>query len=196
MNRQSAHYAALLHVATRSEWRVWLESHFQTEREVWLVSPKIASGKVRIPYNDTVEEALCFGWIDSTNKSLDEHYSMQRFTPRRPGSNYSQANIERLRWMDAQGLIHPSLVKTVHDLLSREYRFPPGILEAILQDKQAWKNYQSFPPCYRRIRIAYIDGARNRPGEYVKRLNHFIAQTRENKLLPGYGGIDKYYFME
>lgn len=186
----------ILNASTRAEWREWLSLHFNTEKEVWLVSPKITSGKVRIPYNDTVEEALCFGWIDSTNKSLDRDHSMQRFTPRRPGSHYSQANIERLRRLLANGLVHPTITETVIGILNKEYRFPEDILAAIRRDDLAWTHYQALPGAYRRIRIAYIDGARKRPDEFNKRLNHFIATTRLNKLLPGFGGIDKYYFME
>ena len=186
----------LLFVSTRAEWRDWLERHFETDREVWLVSPKIISGKTRIPYNDLVEEALCFGWIDSINKSLDAEHSMQRFSPRRPGSSYSQANIERLRWLAEHDLVHPSMEAAVKDLLGREYVFPADIIGVIRQDEQAWKHFQAFPGAYRRIRIAYIDGARDRPAEFAKRLNHFITQTREKKMLAGYGGIEKYYPME
>jgi uncharacterized protein YdeI (YjbR/CyaY-like superfamily) len=70
--------------------------------------------------------------------------------------------------------------------------FPPDILTAIKSDKAAWKNYQKFSPSYKRIRIAYIDAARKRPGEFEKRLANFIKKTKENKKI-GFGGIEKYY---
>ena len=72
-----------LYVSERTVWRAWLEKHFDTEVEIWLIYPKKDAGKPRILYNDAVEEALCFGWIDSIVKSLDEESSVQRFSPRK-----------------------------------------------------------------------------------------------------------------
>lgn len=83
-----------LYIKNRKEWRRWLEKNFQTAREIWLVFPHKSSGRQRIPYNDAVEEALCFGWIDSIVKKHDDESSMQRFTPRNPRSGYSQPNRE------------------------------------------------------------------------------------------------------
>ena len=86
-----------LHVQDRYQWREWLMKNHDKETEIWLVLPKKSSGKQRIPYAETVEEALCFGWIDSTVKKLDENHNVQRFTPRRKGSGYSQPNKESAR---------------------------------------------------------------------------------------------------
>ncbi len=86
-----------LHVTNRRDWRKWLREHYKTEKEIWLVYYKKETGKPRILYNDAVEEALCFGWIDSTAKSLDEKRTAQRFSPRKSKSPYSPANKERLR---------------------------------------------------------------------------------------------------
>ena len=69
-----------LYVTNRKNWRAWLEKNFESEAEIWLVYPKKSSGKERILYNDAVEEALCFGWIDSIVKSMDEDHSVQRFS--------------------------------------------------------------------------------------------------------------------
>ena len=77
----------------RQEWRTWLADHFDKESEIWFVFPLNNSGKPALSYNDAVEEALCFGWIDSTVKKLDDHHKIQRFTPRNPKSSFSQANI-------------------------------------------------------------------------------------------------------
>ena len=181
-----------LYVTDPKEWRAWLQAHYQTESGIWLVYYKKATGKPRIEYNDAVEQALCFGWIDSTMKSLDEERSAQRFSPRKPKSGYSQQNIERLRHLVAQGLVVEEVLATLGDILEREFVFPPDILDAIKADKQAWENYQNFSEPYKRIRIAYIEGARKRPEEFQKRLNYFIQTARENKLI-GFGGIEKYY---
>ena len=181
-----------LYLADRKEWRDWLENNFKKEKEIWLVFPKKKSGRPRIPYNDAVEEALCFGWIDSTIKSLDENSTAQRFSPRNPKSTYSQSNIERLRWLSRNKMLYPTVQDAVRDVLKKEFVFPSDILETIKRDHGAWKNFQLFSDAYKRIRIAYIDSARGRPEEFRKRLANFIKKTKENKQL-GFGGIEKYY---
>jgi len=182
-----------LYVTTRKEWRDWLNDNFDKATEIWLVYPKKSAGKIRIPYNDAVEEALCFGWIDSTVKALDNNNTIQRFTPRNPKSDYSQANKERLKWLLDKNMIHPSLEKIVRQTINQKFLFPSDIIEAIRNDRIAWRNYQLFSDSYKRIRIAYIESARNRPDEFKKRLSSFIDKTRKNKLIKGYGGIEKYY---
>jgi uncharacterized protein YdeI (YjbR/CyaY-like superfamily) len=162
------------------------------QKRIWLVYPKKASGKPGISYNDSVEEALCFGWIDSTIKTLDKDHVMRRFTPRNPKSPYSQANKERLRWLLRKQLLHPSIKEIATQILQERFVFPNDILEAIKADEVAWKNYQTFSSSYKRIRIAYIDAARKRPKEFQKRLANFIRKTKANKQI-GYGGIEKFY---
>lgn len=177
----------------RSEWRAFLAEHFETAEEIWLVFPTKASGEEGISYNDAVEEALCFGWIDSVNKRLDETHCIRRFTPRKKGSTYSQPNIERLLWMDERGLIHPKVREGVLPIIQAPFVFPKDIIDALRQDKVVWENYQRFSEPYKRIRVAYVEAARKRPEEFRKRLDNFIEKTRRNKLIAGYGGIEKYY---
>ncbi|MEJ2306332.1 MAG: YdeI/OmpD-associated family protein [candidate division WOR-3 bacterium] len=181
-----------LYVTERKEWRKWLEQNYNREKEIWLIYPHKSSGKPRILYNDAVEEALCFGWIDSTVRKFDKESSMQRFSPRNPKSTYSQANKERLRWLLKKDMIHPSLKESVKKILQEKFVFPPDIIKAIKKDKKAWENYQKFSESYKRIRVAYIEGARKRPEEFNKRLSNFINKTRNNKLI-GFGGIEKHY---
>ena len=181
-----------LYFTNRKDWRSWLEKNFEKEKEIWLVYPKKSSGKPRISYNDAVEEALCFGWIDSTVKAFDEENSIQRFSPRRHKSRFSQPNRERLKWLDKRHLLHPSVKEIVKSVLTEKFVFPPDIIRVIKNDPSTWKNYQKFSPAYRRIRIAYIDAARNRPEEFKKRLANFIKKTKENKHI-GFGGIEKYF---
>lgn len=183
----------MLYITTRDAWRKWLEDNFETAPEVWLVFPKKASGKKSILYNDAVEEALCFGWIDSIRKTLDREHTIQRFSPRNPESTFSQPNKERLKWLAGHNMIHPAILSRVQLVLEEKFHFPPDIINEIRQDKEAWENYQHFSESYKRIRIAYIDSAKKRPEEFRKRLSNFIGKTRENKLIPGYGGIEKYY---
>jgi uncharacterized protein YdeI (YjbR/CyaY-like superfamily) len=181
-----------LYITNRKDWRAWLEKNFDKGEEIWLVYPKKSSGKPRISYNDAVEEALCFGWIDSREKTLDDNCYAQRFSPRDPKSTFSQANKERLKWLLQRHMIHPSILNVVRETLTEKFIFPPDILTAIKNDRAAWKNYQNFSPSYKRIRVAYIDGARKRPAEFEKRLANFIKKTRENKKI-GFGGIEKHY---
>ena len=177
----------------REEWRKWLEHNFMEKDEVWLVFPKKHSGRLSITYNDAVEEALCFGWIDSTVKTLDNERKIQRFTPRNSKRKYSQPNMERLKWLLDNGMIHPDLIEHAKSITAKNFKFPSDIINAIKKDSIAWNNYMKFPDGYKRIRVAYIEGARRRPEEFNKRLQNFIAKTKKGKLISGYGGIDKYY---
>ncbi len=178
---------------TRSEWRNWLESNFDKREEVWLIYPKKSTGKPRIEYNTAVEEALCFGWIDSIIRSFDADHTMQRFTPRRKKSSFSQPNIERLKWLFDQKKIHVSVQESTIEIINQKFVFPSDILKEIKKNSEAWKNYQHFSEPYKRIRIAYIESARKRPEEFNKRISNFIAKTADNKMIKGFGGIDKYY---
>ncbi len=100
-----------LYVKTRDEWRQWLMTHYKTESEIWLVYYKKASGKPSIPYNEAVEEALCFGWIDSQEKGIDSEKYAGRFTPRNPKTPYSESNKIRLRKLLAEGKVSPEVEK-------------------------------------------------------------------------------------
>ena len=177
----------------RREWRDWLAAHFESKREIWFVFPTKDAGEAGVSYNDAVEEALCFGWIDGQAATLDATHQLRRFTPRRKGSSYSRPNIERLIRMDEQGLIHPKVRPGVEEILRAPFLFPEDILDALREDETTWRNYCAFPEPYKRIRVAYIDAARGRPAEFAKRLASFLKKTKENKLIAGYGGIDAYY---
>jgi len=190
--KRSLDEARLLYVTNRRGWRDWLKKHYKLEKEVWLVYYKKHTGKPRIPYNDAVEEALCFGWIDSTVRRIDEDRFAQRFSLRNPKTPYSQANKERLKGLIKEGKVVYEVLSTLGDLVGEQFEIPPDILDAIKANKEAWKNFQGFSQPYIRIRIAFIDAARNRPQEFKKRLRYFIEMTGKNKQF-GFGGIEKYY---
>jgi uncharacterized protein YdeI (YjbR/CyaY-like superfamily) len=181
-----------VYFADREAWRGWLAENYLHEKEVWLIFPKKASGKPRILYNDAVEEALCFGWIDSTAKRIDDNSYAQRFSPRNPKTPYSEANKQRLRKLVREGKVIPSIEASVKGILKEQFVLPADILEAIKSDKKAWANFQKYSLEYKRIRIGYIEGARKRPDEFKKRLNNFIKMTAKNKQF-GFGGIEKHY---
>ena len=182
----------LLYLTERSEWRAWLKGNYKTRDDIWLVFAKKHTGKPRISYNDAVEEALCFGWIDSTVRTIDQDSFAQRFSVRKSTSNYSQPNKERLKAMVREGKVMEDVLVSLPDLSDEDFQIPPDILEAIQSNSQAWENFQVFSPSYIRIRIAYIDSARARPDEFQKRLAHFIKKSEQNKQF-GHGGIEKYY---
>jgi uncharacterized protein YdeI (YjbR/CyaY-like superfamily) len=180
-----------LYVTNRDDWRNWLAKHYRKETEIWLVYYRVQSGKPSIPYNQAVEEALCFGWIDSIIKNIDQERYAQRFTPRKPHSGISQTNKERLKRLISQGKVIPEVLANLKDAGLEDFEYPQDIMDAIQDNEQAWANFQQYSGSYQRIRIAYIDGARDRPGEFEKRLQHLIKMTKQDKQF-GHG-IEDYY---
>lgn len=179
------------YAANRQEWRQWLKENYQTADEIWLEYYKKHTGVPSILYNQAVEEALCFGWIDSIRKSIDQDRFAQRFTPRNPESGFSQTNKERLKRLIEQDKVMPDVLDSFSDVDPEAYEFPPDIMAVLQANKQAWENFQRYSAPYQRIRIAYIDWARVRPEEFEKRLNHFIQKTEQDKQF-GYG-IEEFY---
>lgn len=190
-----AYYSSenIFYTSKREEWRAWLLKNYRTQKDVWFVFPMKESGEESLSYNDAVEEALCFGWIDSTIKHIDRTHRAQHFTPRKKGSAYSRPNIERLIWLEERNLLMPEIRDEVLEVIRAPYIFPVDIIDAIKGDLRAWENYQHLGDDYKRIRIAYIDASRKRPEEFKKRLENFIAKTHDGKLIKGFGGIEKYY---
>ena len=175
----------------RAAWRGWLEQHYRTEPDIWLVTYRKAAGRPSVGYNDAVEEALCFGWIDSTRKSLDDERLAQRFTPRRPGSPYSQPNRERLRRMLERGAVAEDVLPEAHTVVEAPFIAPADILDALQSDPVGWTHFQRYSDAYRRIRIAYVESTRDRPDEFRKRLDNLIRKNAANHQF-GYG-IETYY---
>lgn len=181
----------MLHVTSRTRWRAWLKKNYRREKEIWLVYYRKGTGKTRILYSDAVEEALCFGWIDSTGKKMDEELFAQRFSPRRPGSGYSQTNKERLARLIAAGKVAKDVLAGLGDIDPEKYVFPADIMKALRANRQAHKKFKQFSAPYRRIRVAYIDHARRQPAEFRKRLANFLKLTAQGKQF-GYG-IESFY---
>jgi uncharacterized protein YdeI (YjbR/CyaY-like superfamily) len=170
----------LLDVPGAKAWRRWLKAHHASEPEIWLVYHSKASGVPSIPYNDAVDEALCFGWIDSTVKKVDAASRAQRFTPRRPGSPISPMNRERVLRQRAAGRMTQARLDAIGDL-DTQFELPPDIEAALKADDETWRNYQSQPESYQRIRVGFIEGARNRPEMFQRRLNYYLKMTKTDK---------------
>jgi uncharacterized protein YdeI (YjbR/CyaY-like superfamily) len=165
----------------RREWRAWLAANHQSEKEIWLIDYLKNSEKTGLAYNDAVDEALCFGWIDSTVKKIDEATIARRFTPRRPNSPLSEMNKERVRRLIKAGRMTPAGLAAAGDLSIENFRISEDILKALEADETTWKNYNNFPASYQRIRVGWIEGARKRPAEFEKRLRYFLKMTAMNK---------------
>jgi uncharacterized protein YdeI (YjbR/CyaY-like superfamily) len=180
-----------LYVSRREAWRAWLEEHYRSEPEIWLIYYRKESGRPRIPYNEAVEEALCFGWIDSIVRNIDETRYAQRFTPRKARSSYSQTNIERLRRLVEQGKVAPDVLAGLAEVLAQEFNYRADIMAALQANEVAWQNFQTYSGAYQRIRIAYVETARKRPGEFEKRLDNLIKKSEQGKQF-GFG-IEDYY---
>lgn len=170
-----------LYVKNRTEWRRWLAKHGTTTREIWLIYYKKASGKPRIPYNDAVDEALCFGWIDSILKPIDERKYAQRFSPRKKTSKLSDMNRERVRRLMKAGRMTKAGLAAIEHTGRGAAKLPKDILDRLRQDPVTWKNFQKFPPSYKRIRIGWIHAARHRREAFEQRLRYFITMTAQNK---------------
>ena len=159
-----------LYVTSREEWRAWLTKHYQSETEVWLIFYKKHTGRPRISYDHAVEEALCFGWIDSIVKRMDDEKFAQKFTPRRDGSRWSALNKRRLHKLIREGrMTEAGLAKVALVTLSEEPRAKPSegdmdiprvVQEALMANAKAWRNFRNLTPSRRRAYIRLIMDAR------------------------------------
>lgn len=160
---------------TRRAWRQWLEANHAERTEIWLLIRRGEAGS--ITYLDAVEEAICFGWIDGIAKRHCDA-TAQRFTPRRPRSNWTELNRERARRLIDAGWMTGAGLRTLPDLTVTEVQVPDDIRRRMEAEPGVWESFQSFPPLYQRVRLGYIEEVRKRnPDEWEKRLNSFIQRT-------------------
>ena len=166
----------------RIEFREWLTQHSDTEKECWL---HLTRGKPVVPdifyYLDAVEEALCFGWIDSTYKKIDG-ISMQRFTPRRKNSVWSELNKERVRRLEKLGLMTKAGRSVLPSMDERDFQIDSDI-EKALKTARCWSIFKKFPELYQRIRVYNVCFYKKRnPEAYQKALTHLIEETLAGRM--------------
>lgn len=171
----------LLPVTTRRELRMWLEENHRSSSCCWVPTTRKPSPHA-ILYLDAVEEALCFGWIDSTRKKTASGVLAQRLTPRSKGSKWSELNKERVRRLDRLGLMTPCGKQCLPEMDPEAFRIDPAILEALQQDPQAYANFLAFPRLYRHVRLDTIQIKKNQPELFHSRLEKFLKYTRENRM--------------
>lgn len=170
----------LLETGSRTELREWLMRNHHTETECWVV---VKRGRPKDDgtfwYIDAVEEALCFGWIDSTTKRMNDNRTAQKLCPRKAGSNWSELNKERCRRMERLGLMTDAGRAVLPDMSDRGFQIDGEILQALQSDPVVWDNFCRLPDLYRRIRIDTIQiNKKRRPEMFKSRLDKFIQNTR------------------
>lgn len=172
---------SLLPITTREELRTWLEQHHHSSSCCWVPTTRKPSPQA-ILYLDAVEEALCFGWIDSTRKKTASGFLAQRLSPRTRGSKWSELNKERVRRLDRLGLMTPHGKKCLPEMDPAAFRIDPDILKALQQDPRTYANFLAFPRLYRHVRLDTIQIKKNQPELFRSRLEKFLENTRENRM--------------
>jgi uncharacterized protein YdeI (YjbR/CyaY-like superfamily) len=176
-----------IYFESAAAFRAWLEEHHETATEVWVGQWKKHTGKPTVSWAEAVDEALCFGWIDGLLRRVDDERHMQRFTPRKPSSNWSAINIANVERLRTEGRMRPAgeaaFARRRDDrtaIYSYEQRKNPQLepeeqaqLEA---DAAAWEYFSSRPPSYRRPAIWWVISAK-RPETRARRLATLIADS-------------------
>ncbi len=179
-----------LYITNRDDWRVWLKKNQDTKKEIWLIYYKKHTGKRRIPYDDAVEEALCFGWIDSTVQRIDDEKYAQKFTPRRKKSRWSELNIRRAKKMIRAGKMTGAGLarfnemknneKELRDGRSKKLVIPLAFKRALAKNKKALGNFENFAAGYRRMYIEWIAAAK-KDETREKRIRQVIEWSARNR---------------
>jgi uncharacterized protein YdeI (YjbR/CyaY-like superfamily) len=177
--------------ASTSEFRAWLERHHETSKELWVGFYKKSTGKQTITWSESVDVALCFGWIDGIRKKIDENSYTNRFTPRRPGSRWSAINVNKVKELQKQGLMHPAGLKRFnerkdHAGYSYEQRnsvlFDPQLEKQFRTQKKAWEFFQNQPPSYKKVCIYWVMSAK-RQETRISRILKLIESANLGKRL-------------
>ena len=189
------------HPKTRGQWRKWLEKNHSTAPGIWMIYYKKETGKRKFDMPDAVEEALCFGWIDSVAQKLDDERSMQKFTPRKPKSIWSKINKKRIEKLIEQKLMKPAGLATIErakengswdtlnssDLHTDNNSMPDDLEKALSKNKKALANFLAFPPSYRKRFLFWIDSAKT-PLTKAVRIKQTLLMAAANKK-PGLKGF-------
>ena len=176
-----------LRVTSRQQWRAWLSKHHTSSPGIWFVFYKAHTGVKSIPLEDMVREALCFGWIDSLVKRLDDDRYAVKVTPRKPTSKWSDINRKRWAELKSAGLLRPAglaVAPTSHAYASRPVipERPVYIAKALKANPRAWKFFQELAPTYRRNFVVWIHMAK-RPETRARRIRESISLLAAGKKL-------------
>jgi uncharacterized protein YdeI (YjbR/CyaY-like superfamily) len=181
-----------LYIKTKSEWRKWLSKNYKKSAGVWLVFYKKGTGKITIDYNDTVEEALCFGWIDSLVKKIDEKKYVRKFTPRNSKSVWSELNKKRILKLNKEGRITKAGLQKIEAAKQNgswnkrlkdveiSYDVPADFITALIKNKKAKENFDEIPPSYKKRFYMWINIAKKKETK-EKRITEAIKLLNKNK---------------
>ncbi len=172
--------------AQPADFRKWLQKHHAREAELWVGFYKTNTGKPSMTWPESVDQALCFGWIDGIRKSIDAESYMIRFTPRRKGSIWSAVNARRAEQLIAEGLMKPAGArafagrdekKTARYSFEREHvELPPEHLKSFRKNRRAWEFFQAQPPSYRKTMMWWVVSAKQAATQQ-RRLAKLIADS-------------------
>lgn len=189
------------HPKSREAWRDWLQKNHALSEGIWFVYYKKESGKPRVNYDEAVEEALCFGWIDSLPRKLDEQRSMLKFTPRKPRSVWSELNKMRIEKLIAEKrMMPPGLEKieqakkdgswhtlSASDEQAKKNTLPADLQKALQKNKKALENFLAFSLSYRKQFLSWIDSAKKSETRNA-RIQQTVLMAAANKK-PGPSGF-------
>lgn len=173
-----------------SELRDWLDENHDQAQEIWVGFYKKGSGKLGITYKEALDEALCYGWIDGIRKTVDEERYTNRFTPRKPKSNWSAVNIKRVGELQALGRMKPSGLREFEKREpSRVYSYEtnvrdldPALEQRFRANPQAWDFFQAQPPSYRRTIQFWVMSAKQEETR-LRRLEKLMEASEKGKRL-------------
>jgi uncharacterized protein YdeI (YjbR/CyaY-like superfamily) len=178
------------HATERKEWRQWLEKNYRSSLGVWVIYYKVKSGKPSVRYSEAVKEALCFGWIDSKVKSLDEERYMQIFTPRKPKSVWSKLNKQYIEELIEQGLITPSGLEKIEAAKQdgswnkldaiEQLIIPADLKKALEANETANRYFEAFSNSSKKNILFWIESAK-RPETRLRRIEQTISSAMQNK---------------
>ena len=182
-----------VHFKNRKEWRGWLSENHDKETGVWLVFLKKEIDKPTIEYEDSVEEALCFGWIDSIIKKIDEEKYARKFTPRKPDSRWSELNKKRVEKMIQAGLMTPFGLEKIKaaqksglwektDRPQLSFEMSSEFAEALEKSPKAKENFEKLAPSYQKQYLGWIEVAKQ-PETRKKRIKESISLLNKGEKL-------------
>ena len=171
----------MLNIKTRSVLRAWLAENCATVSHAWV--PVVSKDPDELSYLAVVEEAICFGWIDSTKKR-HEDVMYQRISPRRKKGNWTELNKERARRLIKLGFMTPQGEAALPDMSESSFIIAPYVMDAIKADKEIYANFKNLPPLYVRIRVDNIQSYPQGDETYERRLSKFLENTK-NSILYG-----------
>lgn len=168
------------------EFRSWLEQNHLTEKELWVGYYRVETGKPTMTWSESVDQALCFGWIDGIRKKIDDESYCNRFTPRRPGSTWSKVNIAKVEELTAKGLMYPAGIEAfkkrkennsgIYSFENEIKDLPEEFAAIFRQNTTAWEFYIAQPPSYRKTMTHWILSAKQEATK-MNRLEKLISAS-------------------